>query len=48
MTDEEVLTQLSQMWSKLGDHPSKVDVEKLKEETKATLCQYEQSGTLNK
>ena len=47
MTDEEILKQLSQMWSQLGDHPTKVEVEKLKEQTKATLVDYEQSGKLD-
>ena len=46
MTDEEVLTHLSQMWSHLDKNPSKFEVEKLKEQTKDVLCQYEQNGQL--
>ena len=46
MTDEEVLKHLSQMWSKLDENATKADVEKLKEQTKDTLIQYEQSGVL--
>ncbi len=46
MTDEEVLSHLSQLWSTLGADATKLEVEKLKEQTKDVLCTYEQTGEL--